>query len=198
MKLKNRYSYLGYIKLVLWVIRTKIISPKIRLVRFPIDIRGKQYINFGNRLTTGVGCRFEAYSNDSTKKLFFGSDIQVNDYVHISAMESVQIGDGVLMASHIYISDNSHGCYKGCNYDSDPNIIPIKRDYITKPVKIENNVWLGEHVVIMPGVTVGKGSIIGANSVVTKDIPPYTIAVGQPAKPIKRFNWSNKSWEYIK
>lgn len=62
---------------------------------------------------------------------------------------------------------------------------------------IDDNVWLGELVCIMPGVTVGKGSIVGAHSVVTHDIPPYSIAVGSPAKVIKQYNFSTKIWEAI-
>ena len=63
-------------------------------------------------LTTGKGCRLEVFSTKE-KKLFFGNDVQINDYVHISVMSSVSIGDNVLMASHIYIADNSHGFYGG-------------------------------------------------------------------------------------
>lgn len=191
--IKNNYSTWGYLKLIIYVLRTKIISPKSRIIRFPIEIRGKRYIDFGERLTTGKGCRLEAFSINKQKRIIFGSDVQINDYVHISSMEKVTIGNNVLMASHIYISDNSHGYYKGGNQTS-PDIPPIKRDYRTAPVSIGDNVWIGEGVVIMPGVTIGKGTIIGSNSVVTKSIPNYSIAVGQPAVVIKQFNFSKKQW----
>jgi lipopolysaccharide O-acetyltransferase len=62
-------------------------------------------------------------------------------------------------------------------------------------VAIEDNVWLGEFVSVLPGVTIGKGSIVGANSVVSKNLPPYVIAVGTPAKPIKKFNFETNKWE---
>ncbi|MBL4677498.1 MAG: hypothetical protein JKY70_15040 [Mucilaginibacter sp.] len=65
----------------------------------------------------------------------------------------------------------------------------------TKPVIIEDNVWIGETVSVLPGVTIGKGSIIGASAVVTKNIPPYSIAVGNPAKVIKTYNFESNSWE---
>lgn len=192
--LKNSYSLLGYLKLFIYVLFTKMISHKARIIRFPIEIRGRKFMNLGLGLTTGVGCRFEAFSDSPKKKcLFFGNNVQVNDYVHISAMEKVEIGDNVLMAGHIYISDNSHGFYKGIE-QSTPDIAPIKRPYYVAPVIIENNVWIGEGVVIMPGITIGYGSIIGANSTVTKNIPPYCIAVGQPAKIIKKFDFSFRQW----
>lgn len=197
MSIKNKYTLIQQFRLAYCVFRTKLICSKARIIRFPCDIRNGKYIDFGIRLTTGVGCRLEAYSGDGDKCLIFGSDVQINDYVHICAMESVSIGNGVLMASHIYISDNSHGCYKGGEQDSHPDVAPINRTYYTRPVRIEDHVWLAEHVVVMPGVTIGKGSIVGSNSVVTKDIPPYTIAVGQPARLIKKFNFETKTWEYI-
>lgn len=194
--LKNNYSLWGYLKLAIFVLRTKLISPKSRIIRFPIEIRGRKNIDFGRRLTTGIGCRFEAFSDDKHICIVFGDDVQINDYVHISAMDKVMIGNHVLMASHIYISDNSHGFYKG-DSQSSPNIPPIKRNYKISPVVIGDNVWIGEGVVVMPGVTIGKGSIIGSNSVVTKDIPANSIAVGQPAKVIKQFDFSQNKWVLV-
>ncbi|WP_238555015.1 DapH/DapD/GlmU-related protein [Chryseobacterium sp. P1-3] len=110
----------------------------------------------------------------------------MNDYVHITAMEKVQIGNNVLFASKIYVSDCSHGSYAGDNNDSSPDSIPHERKLFSKPVIIEDNVWLGEFVSVLPGVTIGKGTIVGANSLVSKSLPPYVIAVGIPAKPIKK------------
>ena len=75
--------------------------------------------------------------------------------------------------------------------------IPKERKIYSSPIKIEKNVWIGELCCILQGVTIGEGSIIGAMSVVTKDIPPYTIAVGSPAKLIKRYNFENKKWDKI-
>jgi len=196
MKIKNKYSIYQKIKLTIWLIKTKLFYRKSRLIRFPIEIRGKQNIDFGEGLTTGVGCRLEAFSEKNEKVIVLGKNIQINDYVHISSMKNVYIGDNVLIASRIYISDNSHGLYKDDN-STNPNIPPIKRDYYINPVYIDDNVWIGEGVVIMPGVSIGKGSIIGANSVVTKNIPSYVIAVGVPAKPIKQYNFKTNKWERV-
>ena len=193
------YGFFGLIKLSIQKIRTIIFFSSSRLIRFPIIIRGKKYIDFGSKLTTGEGCRFEAYNNQKSKKsLIFGKNIQLNDYVHITAMNNVVIGDNVLMASKIYISDCSHGFYTGEEMDSSPEQHPIDRIYNISEVIIEDNVWLGEFVSVLPGVTIGKGAIIGSNSVVTKDIPANTIAVGSPAKVIKKYNFETKKWEIIK
>ena|SRR3569833_3199784 len=113
-------------------------------------------------------------------------------------MERVVIGNNVLMASKIYISDCTHGSYSGNEFDSDPEIPPAERPLIAQPVVIEDNVWLGEFVSVLPGVTIGKGTIVGANSVVSRSLPPYVIAVGTPAKVIKNYNFETRMWENVK
>ena len=131
------------------------------------------------------------------KRIIFGNDIQLNDFVHICALDKVEIGDGCLFASHIYISDNSHGRYVGGMNDSSPEVQPDHREYITAPVKIGKNVWLGEGVIVMPGVTIGDGAVIGAHSVVSNDIPQASIAVGAPAKVIKKYSFEKGVWERV-
>lgn len=195
--ISNNYSISNYIKLLIFVIRSKLISRRIRIIRFPIEIRGKKWINFGTNLTTGYWCRLEVfkYGQDSNGQIIFGNHVQLNDFVHISSIHSVKIGDNVLIASHVYISDNSHGIYKGSDNDSLPETPPSSRKYYIAPVTIGNNVWIGEGVIIMPGVNIGNGSIIGAHSVVNKNIPENCIAVGSPVRIVKRFNNQTKRWE---
>lgn len=91
-----------------------------------------------------------------------------------------------------------HGSYVGDENDSQPNSIVNDRPLSSKPVVIENNVWIGELCSVLPGVTIGENSIIGANSVVTKSIPANSITVGNPAKVIKQFNFETKHWEKVK
>lgn len=196
--LLKRYSLFQLIAISFDVIRTKFLFKKARIIRFPFDIRGKKYISIGKGFTTGIGCRLEAYPIHINNVLFIGENVQINDYVHITAMESVKIGNNVLLASKIYISDCSHGSYTGNSFDSHPDSIPKERKMFSKPVLIEDNVWLGEFVSVLPGVTIGKGTIVGANSVVSKSLPSYVIAVGSPAKPIKKFNFETQRWELIK
>lgn len=192
----DRYGISGTLYMILCKIKTKLLFPNARIVRFPIDVRGKKYIDFGNNLTTGKYCRIEVFPIDKTDVsiIKFGINCQMNDSCHISAMKSVEIGDNVLMAGHIYISDNSHGHYNGDNQSS-PNIEPINRSSYVAPVMIGKNVWIGEGVVIMPGVQIGEGCIIGANSVVTKSVPANSMVVGSPAKIIKQYNEKTKKWE---
>ena len=105
----NQYGLLGIIKMLINLIRTKLTFQNARIIRFPIDIRGKKFIQVSKGFTTGVGCRIEAYPKTDKKVLFFGENFQMNDYVHITAMECVKIGKNVLLASKIYINEsNSH------------------------------------------------------------------------------------------
>lgn len=112
------------------------------------------------------------------------AEIVVGDYcliapgVRISAAQSIRIGDNCMLAANVIISDSDwHGIYN--------RIRPFR---CTKPVIIENNVWLGERVIITKGVTIGENSVIGAGAIVTKDIPANCIAAGNPARVIKTIN----------
>lgn len=194
-RLHNKYALLQTLQMGWWLIRTKLIWQNARIFRFPLALFGKQFIDFGERLTLGRNCRLEAYSLDGTKdkRLVFGRDVQLNDNVHIDAMKRVEIGNNVLMASHVFISDNSHGSYGGSN-SCNPDIPPMERDYTIMPVQIGDNVWIGEGAFIAMGVTIGKSCVIGAHSFVNKDVPDYCIAVGNPARVIKKYDFKQKQW----
>jgi lipopolysaccharide O-acetyltransferase len=195
----QKYGIIGTIKLILSYIYTKLYFNNARLIRLPFDIRNKKNIKIGNQFTTGFGCRLEAFplNNKNEICLTIGNNVEINDYVHIAAVKSVTIGNSVLMASKIYISDCLHGSYSGNENDSNPNTPPNDRNLSAKEVIIKDNVWLGEFVTILPGVTIGKGTIVGSNSVVSKSLPDFVIAVGIPAKPIKIFNFTSQKWEKI-
>lgn len=197
--ISNKYSLVDKFKLAFRLLMTKLIWRRARIIRDGFIIRGKKMVDLGTGLTTGYNCRIEAFlsGDDDKKKIVFGDRVQINDYVHISAIQSVRIGDDVLMASHVYISDNSHGSYKGDNNDTSPEIPPTKRPYMVAPVRIGNRVWIGEGVIVMPGVNIGDGAVIGAHSIVNKDIPSNCIAVGSPAKIIKQWNKETQRWEKI-
>ncbi|GHT88853.1 putative lipopolysaccharide biosynthesis O-acetyl transferase WbbJ [Spirochaetia bacterium] len=192
-----KYSLNETIKLICYLLYTKAVVPHARLIRYPIDIRGKRCIEFGRNFTAGYHCRLDVAYPQNTKKIYIGKNVQINDFVHIVAAKSVVIGDNVLIASKVFISDVLHGSYKGNEFDSDPLIPPIKRFLSALPVFIAENVWIGEFVSVLPGVKIGKSSIIGSNSVVTKNIPDFSIAVGNPARVIKKYNFNTKRWETI-
>jgi lipopolysaccharide O-acetyltransferase len=194
----KRYGFLGFIRLIKNWLLTRIIFPNARLVRFPIYVRGRSLMRLGDGLTTGVNVRLDAEGlADSVPVLIIGRNVQINDSVHIGAIEHVAIGDHTLIASHVFISDHNHGSYRLYEENSSPEIAPADRPLSSQPVKIGCKVWLGEQVCILPGITIGDGAIIGANSVVTCDIPPNSIAAGNPARVIRLFDASTQTWKRI-
>ncbi|MDE6717597.1 MAG: acetyltransferase [Muribaculaceae bacterium] len=198
-EIERKWSLAEIIRLGFWTLRSRLFFRGVRLIRFPIYLRGKEYIDLGHGLTTGTGCRLEAMRIKGEDKpvLRFGDRVQLNDHVHICALKSVVIGNDVLMASNVYISDNSHGIYKGPGQQSSPEERPLDRSYHRADVEIGDRVWLGEGVIVMPGVTIGSGSVIGAHSVVNRSIPSDCIAVGSPAKIIKKYNHTLDKWEAV-
>lgn len=116
-------------------------------------------------------------------KLIIKNNVSITDRCIISAANRIEIGNGCLLGGDTFITDNSHGENISIN---ELNISPHERNIFSKgTVIIGDNVWTGKNVCIMPNVKIGNGAIIGANSVVTHNIPPYSVAVGSPAKVIK-------------
>lgn len=116
-------------------------------------------------------------------KLIIKNNVSITDRCIISAANRIEIGNGCLLGRDTFITDNSHG--KNITLE-ELDISPHERDIYSKgTVIIGDNVWTGKNVCIMPNVKIGNGAIIGANSVVTHNIPPYSVAVGSPAKVIK-------------
>ena len=108
--------------------------------------------------------------------------MKINSTCHIGSINSVVIGNYCLFGSHVLIIDHSHGN----SAESEINLHPSNRNLYSKgPISIGDRCWLAENVVVLPNVNIGEGCIIGANSVVTHDIPAFSVAVGNPAKVVK-------------
>lgn len=182
------YSPSEFVKNCWSLICTKLFFRPARLIRRPVYIRGRKGLRFGPGFTTGYRCRIETFGNVPT--LFIGKNCKIGDQVHIVASEKVTIGDDCLFASHIFISDTNHG-----DENADPRIPPDSRPLIADPVTIGNCVWIGEGVAVLPGAQIGDGCIIGAHAVVKGKIPAYTVAVGAPARAVKRYNFETECWE---
>lgn len=160
-------------------------------------IRGCHHIKIGNNFNAGKHLWLEAVTKNHGKsynpRIVIGDNVSLNDSVHLAAIKSLEIGNNVLIASKVYISDHDHGVYTG-DGQSVPDEAPCLRSVMGEPVIIEDNVWIGEFVSILKGVRIGFGSIIGSNSVVSRPVPPRSIAVGAPAKVIKQFDAATKQW----
>ena len=193
-KTVQRYGFLGTVRLIRDVLLSKLVSTNVRLIRYPYYFRGQSFIRFGIGFTSGVGLRIDAFG-DQSNQVIFGNNVELGDYVHIGALESVIIGDNVLMASKVYISDHDHGVYQGRGDKISPAWqIQSEKPLQIAPVHIGNNVWLGENVCVLKGVHIGENSIIGAASVVTKSIPANSIALGAPARVVKQYDIALKEW----
>lgn len=193
---KSNYSFGETIYNIKCVIGTRLKYKGARLIRTPIAVRGKQYIDFGSGLTTGKNCQIEVNGDHVGYCLQFGRNVNIGHNVRIQCADSITIGNNVLMGSRITIIDNSHGSYSDNEQDS-PHTAPNERKLRTDPIVIEDNVWIGDGAVIQEGVSIGAGSIIAANSVVTKNIPGAVIAGGIPARILKEYNEETHSWEKV-
>lgn len=160
-------------------------------------LRGLAYMRIGKNFQAAEGLWLEAVSahpgQTFSPAIMIGNNVTVSRWSHIAATHRVEIGDGVLIGSKVLITDHNHGQYRMGSSDIDipPVLRPLDRD---RTVVIGKNVWLGDGVVVMPGVTIGDGCVIGANSVVTQDIPPFTIAAGTPAASLKKFDFTTQEW----
>ena len=112
-------------------------------------------------------------------ELVIGNDVHINYKTLIDVARKVEIGDRVLVAGEVKIFDNNvHSTdYRHRNR--------LREDDI-RPVVVEEDVWIGINAIIMKGVTIGRGSVVAAGTVVTKDVPPFTIVAGNPAKVVKK------------
>ena len=149
-------------------------------------------IYIGKSCQIGPYCRIETFPNYMNKrtepKLIIGDNCSIQHAVHIYCTTNIELRKGCLIASGCMITDENHGTDpEGDHYLNQP--------LISKPTILKEDVWLGENVCILSGSTIGKRSIIGANSVVTGNIPDYCSAAGNPAKVIKNYNFETKVWE---
>lgn len=114
--------------------------------------------------------------------LEIGDNVSIGEYTHITCANKITIGRGSGIGRFVLITDNSHG-----NSSIEDVEMPLfgRKIQSNGPVHIGENVWIGDKATILPNVTIGKGCIIAANAVVTKDIPEYSVAAGVPAKVIK-------------
>lgn len=129
-----------------------------------------------------LGCWVKYAGVDYTPILNIGSNCNIGEHTHISAINRIEIGDGLLTGRYVYIGDNSHGSLSW----EEVSIPPIRRPLTSKgPVIIGNNVWIGDKCTILSGVTIGDNAIIAANSVVTHDVPSNCVVAGTPAKVVK-------------
>lgn len=162
------------------------------LVEYPRRIRGAKYIKFGKNVRIGSGSYLACISgNNQEYKIEFGDGVVSTGMLQIHSMSNVHIGDNVLFATNVFISD--------CGHEYSNGRVPYMHQGYGRPSKVSigSGSWIGQNVVILPGITIGENCIIGANSVVTKSIPDQCIAVGSPARVVKQFCNESELWKPV-
>lgn len=191
----NITGYLFHPSRIIKAIEWKFMKKKLGQVKgnakigLHFSIVGPENIKVGENFSGGDGVSlwtWSTYNGDKRTQnpsMVIGNNVTITNNCVITCANRVEIGDGTLLGRGTFITDNSHGK----NVDIDElKIPPNKRNLYSKgPVKIGKNVWTGTNVCIMPGVSIGDGAIIGANSVVTHDVPAACVAVGAPARVVK-------------
>ncbi len=139
--------------------------------KFSIDIQNNSNIKLGKFLMSQGPLYIKA---NSKSKLLIGDNVFFNHNVSITCSELIFIGNNVDIANNVVIVDHDHVV------DS----VGVKDEYITAPVIIDDNVWIGANAIILKGVHIGKGAVIAAGAVVTKNVPAHSLVAGIPAKSI--------------
>jgi acetyltransferase-like isoleucine patch superfamily enzyme len=148
----------------------------------PLRFSGENRIEIGSGVFAGSGCWFQVLPDGANRStaIWIGRGTRMSGACVISAVRHVSLGEDVLLARNVYISDHIH--------DYTRTHLPVHAQGIAKvrPVSIGRGAWLGQNVVVCPGVTIGRNSVIGANSVVNVDIPDFAVAVGAPARVVRQ------------
>ncbi|HEY8764289.1 MAG TPA: acyltransferase [Solirubrobacteraceae bacterium] len=155
-------------------------------VRWPLHGNVLEALREG-RLQVGEQTLFEPgvwITAPGAARVRIGSGTFLNQGVMVTSLALVEIGDHCMFANGCFISDAAH------RFDDPDQPVPWQGFRSKGPTRIGDNVWCGAHVVITSGVTIGERSVIGANSVVTRDIPPFSIAAGSPAKVLRKIEYA--------
>ena len=160
------------------------IHPGGRIVR-------PRFMSIGDHVSIGLSTHILIHPECRDSKeiiLRVENDVHIGHYNLIVARKSIILEKNVMLGPWVMVMDHTH------HYEDVE--IPIKSQPMTDaaPVRLEKGCWVGAYVFISPNVTIGQQAIIGAHSVVNCDIPPYSVAVGSPARVIKRYDFDLKQW----
>ena len=179
-------------------------EPRNLNIDLPRNISGPERIFFGDDVNLGPGSFLIAVQRYPSRKmaspdhplepqtfeptLRIGNRVTATANLQLFVQASITIEDDVMFASNVFINDGSHG-YQTAT-------VPYKYQPIFKvaPITVERGCWIGQNVVIMPGVTIGAYTVIGANAVVTRSLPARCIAAGSPARVLKQWDEEHERW----
>ena len=172
---KSRYAFFG---------------DKSRIFKPLIHDKNRKYVSIGKDTVIGKYSRIQCYPDQNMEigHLKIGDGCRFGQRCSFLCGEDITVGNGVLMASDVLITSENH------SINPETSIWYMSQPLQCKAVEIKDGVWIGEKVCVLPGVSIGRKSVIGAGSIVTKSIPDFCIAVGNPAKVIKRYDFEKHSW----
>jgi acetyltransferase-like isoleucine patch superfamily enzyme len=159
---------------------------------FPgVHVVKPRYIRIGDNVTIGRNADLFVHPNDPDTReaiIEIGNNVHIGTNNIIGARKKILFEENVLLGPHVMIGDHTHG-YEDIE-------VPVKFQAVTEPgpVRIERDCWIGANVLILPNVTIGRHAVVGANAVVNRSIPPYSVAVGVPARVIRRYDFERKQW----
>lgn len=166
------------------------IGKKCQIIK-PIRIIGRNNIFLGDYSFFLNGARIETITHNRKQgKLIIGKNTSFQQSCHVIAAGELIIGNDCVFSSFVYVSD--------CSHTYSPDIDIAKGDLVIKRTSVGDHCFIGCGARIMPGVNIGNNCVVGANAVVTHDVPPYSMVAGVPAKIIKRYNLTSNKWELLK
>lgn len=153
-----------------------------------VHFHNPKYMVIGNNVSIDNGAEFFPLGNGYKSAIKIGNNVHIGSYNRIASMNEVLIEDDVLFAAFVHITDHSHE-FKNIQ-------LPVREQGVfTKGVvKIEKGAWLGFRCNILSGVTVGEHAVVAAGAVVTRDVPPYSVVAGCPARVIKKYDFDKQEW----
>lgn len=191
---KKEQVYTDYYSTTLYTEQLKEYYKKVT-IEPGVAIRNPGYIHIDDSVVIGAFSSIVAINEHVGQKytpiMKIGRGTSIGFYGAIGVSNKIIIGENVMIAGYVQINDTNH-CYEDITK-------PIAHQpvYSNGPIIIEDDCWIGLGSHILGGVTIGKHSVVGANSVVTKSIPPFSVAVGVPAKVVKQYNFDSKKWENV-
>jgi acetyltransferase-like isoleucine patch superfamily enzyme len=163
------------------------------ILEYPLKIIHPEYIHIGPEVRISWGgwlfAMTEYFDQRFTPEIRIEAGAYIGNHVHIVAAGKIHIGRDTMLADNVFLSDNLHG------YRDTSRSIKKNPNICCGEIHIADHCWIGENACIIGDVRIGRHCVVGANALVNRDLPPYSVAVGTPARIIKRYHASNRKWE---
>jgi acetyltransferase-like isoleucine patch superfamily enzyme len=150
-------------------------------IQYPLRLDGERRIAIGEDVFIASHCWLATYEIDGQAGMLeIGDGTRITGYCVLAAAARVTLGRSVLLARNVYVADHRHA------YEDSTRPVSAQGFAGVAPVEICDGAWLGQNVVVAPGVRIGRGAVIGANSFVRDDVDDHCVAVGAPARVVRR------------